>query len=116
MKALNYECQKQREQYDRLTYEGFEIIEDPANLAPYIGTIRTVDCYCEMWTPRLLCKLYVAGTEDRAESFHLVPLHQIVRWSYMVPQPGERFTTEFVIGTRKVGDYAMVPALRLPLR
>ena len=116
MKSLNYECKKQREQYDRLTYEGFEVADDVANLAQYIGTIQQVTCYCQMWTPRLLCKLYVCGTENQEHSFHLVPLHQIVRWNYQVPQPGEIFTADFVIGTRKVGEQEMVPALRLPLR
>lgn len=116
MDALTYESSKQTEQHKRLLSEGFTIIEDVGNLAPYIGQIVSVDCYCEMWTPRLLCKLYLKGTEDKEHSFHLVPLHQIVRWCYQVPHAGESFTANFIIGTRKVGEDTMVPALRLPLK
>jgi hypothetical protein len=64
----------------------------------------------------LLAKLYVQGTQSDEQSFHLVPLHQIVRWAYQVPHPGETFTADFVVGTRKVGELQMVPALRLPLK
>lgn len=116
MDALIYECKKQTEQYERLLSEGFEIVEDPGNLASHIGQVASVECLCDMWTPRLLAKLYVTGTASMEHSFHLVPLHQIVRWAYQVPHPGETFTADFVIGTRKVGDQQMVPALRLPLK
>jgi hypothetical protein len=116
MDLLTYECGKQTQQYNRLVTEGFQIVDDPGNLADRIGRVTSVECYCEMWTPRLLCKLYVTGTESSEQSFHLVPLHQIVRWAYQVPHPGDTFTADFVIGTRKVGDQQMVPALRLPLR
>lgn len=116
MDSISYECIKQRDQYHRLLSEGYVIADDRAALVDSIGTLKSVDCYCDMWTPRLLCKIYVKGTQEYEESFHLVPLHQIVRWSYQVPEPGQWFTADFVIGTRKVGDQKMVPALRLPLR
>ena len=116
MNAFEYECKRQHEQYSRLVADGFSIVDDPANLAQHIGTLVDVECFTSMWTPRLLCKLYVSGTEHLEHSFHLVPLHQIVRWSFEVPQPGDTLTSKFVIGTRRVGDYEMVPALRLPLK
>ena len=116
MDSLTYEQQKQTEQYQRLLSEGYELIADPGSLAPFIGQIASVECYCEMWTPRLLTKLYVQGTQADEQSFHLVPLHQIVRWAYQVPHAGDTFTADYVIGTRKVGNQQMVPALRLPLK
>ena len=114
--AFQFEQDKQKRLHQELLSQGFSIADDPANLAQDIGTIREVDCFCEMHTPRLLCKLFVQGTEDVSHSFHLVPLHQIVKWGYVVPQPGTRFTTKFVIGVRRVSDHEFVPALRLPLK
>ena len=114
--AFQFECDKQRRLHEELLGEGFEIADDPAELKQMIGTVQEIDCFCEMHTPRLLCKLFVQGTEDVAHSFHLVPLHQIVKWGYVVPQPGTRFTTKFVIGVRRVSDHEFVPALRLPLK
>lgn len=116
MDSITYECIKQQEQYERLLSEGYTIAEDSASLEPFIGRLIDVDCYCEMWTPKLLCKLYVQGTEANEQSFHLVPLHQIVRWNYQVPHAGDLSQAKFVIGTRKVGENIMVPALRLPLK
>lgn len=91
------------------------MVEDPSNLYNYIGTVQDIKCFCEVYTPRLLAKLYVAGTEEISHSFHLVSLWQIVKFGYVVPQPNSYFTTKFVIGVRKVGDTEFVPSLRLPL-
>jgi hypothetical protein len=114
--AFQFESEKQRRLHDELVAEGYTIADDPANMAGDIGSVREVECLCEMWTPRLLCKLFVRGTENLEHSFHLVPLHQLVKWGYIVPQPGETFTTKFVIGVRRVSDTEFVPALRLPLK
>ncbi|NDB65874.1 MAG: hypothetical protein EB168_09445 [Euryarchaeota archaeon] len=114
--AFQFEQDKQRRLHEELLAEGYQIADDPANLAQYIGTVREVECFCEMHTPRLLCKLFVKGTEELEHSFHLVPLHQLVKWGYVVPQPGSIFKTKFVIGVRRVGDNEFVPALRLPLK
>lgn len=116
MDAFIYEQEKQRRLYEELIAEGYDIADDPAALAQHIGTSIDIDVYCEMWTPRLLCKLFVVGTERFEHSFHLVPLHQIVKWQYQVPNPGDRFTGKFVIGVRRVGEKKYVPALRLPLK
>ena len=114
--AFQFESEKQKRLYDELTAEGYSIADDPAGMAGSIGTVREIECLCEMWTPRLLCKLFVKGTESLEHSFHLVPLHQLVKWGYIVPQPGETFTTKFIVGVRRVSDNEFVPALRLPLK
>ena len=114
--AFQFECDKQRRLHQELLADNFQIADDHAGLENSIGTVRDVECFVEMWTPRLLCKLFVVGTEEISHSFHLVPLHQLVKWGYVVPQPGERFSTKFVIGVRRVGDREFVPALRLPLK
>lgn len=114
--AFQFESEKQRRLYDELTAEGYTIADDPANMAGDIGSVKEIECLCEMWTPRLLCKLFVRGTESLEHSFHLVPLHQLVKWGYIVPQPGETFSTKFVVGVRRVSDTEFVPALRLPLK
>ena len=114
--AFQFEQDKQRRLYEELQASGYKIADDPANLAQYIGQTRDIECFCEMHTPRLLCKLFVKGTRDLEHSFHLVPLHQLVKWGYVVPQPGTIFTTKFVIGVRRVSDNEYVPALRLPLK
>lgn len=114
--AFQFESEKQRRLYDELTAEGYSIADDPANMAGDIGTVKEIECLCEMWTPRLLCKLFVKGTETLEHSFHLVPLHQLVKWGYIVPQPGETFKTKFVVGVRRVSENEFVPALRLPLK
>lgn len=116
MDAYAYEQDKQARLLDELRAGGYELADDPAGLHDLIGTTQDVDVWCEMWTPRLLCKLFVRGTEGVEHSFHLVPLHQIVKWLYQVPQPGESFTGRFVIGVRRVSDSQYVPALRLPLK
>jgi len=116
MDAFIYEQEKQRKLYEDLLSENYTIADDPANLQDLIGTSADISVYCEMWTPRLLCKLFVTGTESLEHSFHLVPLHQIVKWQYQVPQPGETFTGKFIIGVRRVGEGKYVPALRLPLK
>jgi hypothetical protein len=80
MDAYIYEQDKQRRLYEELIAEGYELADDPAGISAYIGTSVDIEAYCEMWTPRLLCKLFVKGTESIEHSFHLVPLHQIVKW------------------------------------
>jgi len=116
MDAYVYEQDKQIRLLAELEAGGYTLADDPADLHGMIGTSTDVTAWCEMWTPRLLCKLFVEGTQDREYSFHLVPLHQIVKWLYQVPQPGETFTGRFVIGVRRVSDNQYVPALRLPLK
>jgi len=116
MDAYLYERDKQKRLYEELVAEGYKIADDPGNLTGFVGTSRDVNVFCEMWTPRLLCKLFVKGTESIEHSFHLVPLHQIVKWLYQVPQPGTTFAGKFVIGVRRVGAGLYVPALRLPLK
>jgi hypothetical protein len=113
--ALSYECGKQARLKDQLESEGFSCIDDPANLYGKIGTVFELECLCELYTPRLLCKLYAKGCESLEHSFFLVPLWQIVKFAYCVPQPGEYFTAKFVIGIRRVGENVYVPSLRLPL-
>lgn len=114
--AFQFESEKQKRLQVELVSEGYTIADDPANMAADIGTVKEIECLCEMWTPRLLCKLFVKGTESLEHSFHLVPLHQLVKWGYIVPQPGETFKTKFVVGVRRVSDNEFVPALRLPLK
>ena len=114
--AFQFEQEKQKRLHDELLADGYTIADDPANLAQYIGETREIECFVEMWTPRLLCKLFVKGTEDLEHSFHLVPLHQLVKWGYLVPQPGTLFKTKFIVGVRRVSDSEFVPALRLPLK
>jgi hypothetical protein len=116
MDAYIFEQEKQKRLHEELVAEGYKAADDPANLESFIGTSRDVEVLCEMWTPRLLCKLFVKGTEHLEHSFHLVPLHQIVKWIYQVPQPGTTFTGRFIIGVRRVGEGLYVPALRLPLK
>ena len=113
--ALSYECQKQARLKEQLESEGFSCIDDPAGLYDHIGTVQEIECYCQLYTPRLLLKLYAKGCEDIEHSFYLVPLWQAVKWGYVIPQPGEYFTMRYVIGIRRVGENAFVPSLRLPL-
>jgi len=113
--SFTYECQKQlrlKEQWESL---GYSLAEDPSNLYAYIGTVQDIECLCELYTPRLLTKLYVSGSEDLAHAFHLVSLWQIIKFGYMIPNPGDYFTTKYVIGVRKVSDDSFIPSLRLPL-
>jgi hypothetical protein len=77
--------------------------------------VQEVECYCQLYTPRLLLKLYAKGCEHLEHSFYLVPLWQVTKFSYLIPKPGEYFTAKYVIGIRRVGDNAFVPSLRLPL-
>lgn len=116
MDAYAYEQDKQRRLFEELLAENYTVADDPANLHNFIGSSVDIPVYCEMWTPRLLCKLFVKGTEHVEHSFHLVPLHQIVKWLYQVPNPGDTFSGKFVIGVRRVGEGKYVPALRLPLK
>lgn len=113
--AFQYETQKQLRLKEQLESQGFTCCDDPADLYDKIGTIQEIECYCEQYTPRLLCKLYARGTEDLAHSFFLVPLWQIVKYGYVIPQPGEYFRAKYVIGIRRVGENVFVPSLRLPL-
>jgi hypothetical protein len=116
MDAYLYEQEKQKRLHEELVAENYAIADDPAGLESFIGTSRDLEVVCEMWTPRLLCKLFVKGTEHIEHSFHLVPLHQIVKWMYQVPNPGTTFTGRFIVGVRRVGEGLYVPALRLPLK
>jgi len=113
--AFSYECQKQSRLKEQLESEGFQCIDDPAGLYDKIGTVQEVETLCQLYTPRLLCKLYAKGTEDLEHSFYLVPLWQIIKFNYVIPTPGEYFTAKYVVGIRRVGENAFVPSLRLPL-
>ena len=113
--AFSYECQKQSRLKEQLESEGFSCIDDPAGLYDKIGTVQEIETLCQLYTPRLLCKLYAKGTEDLEHSFYLVPLWQIIKYSYIIPQPGEYFSARYVVGIRRVGENAYVPSLRLPL-
>ncbi len=115
MDSLSYESQKQLRLKQQLESESFTCVDDPADLYKHIGTIQEVECLCEQYTPRLLCKLYAKGTEHLEHTFFLVPLWQCVKYGYVIPKPGEYFTMKFVIGIRRVGENAFVPSLRLPL-
>jgi len=113
--AFSYECQKQARLKTQLESEGFQVVDDPANLYDKIGTVQEIECLCEQYTPRLLCKLYAKGTEDQEHSFFLIPLWQVIKFNYVIPQPGEYFKAKFIIGIRRVGENVFVPSLRLPL-
>jgi hypothetical protein len=113
--AFSYECQKQARLKTQLESEGFQVVDDPANLYDKIGTVQEIECLCEQYTPRLLCKLYAKGTEDQEHSFFLIPLWQVIKFNYDIPQPGEYFKAKFVVGIRRVGENVFVPSLRLPL-
>lgn len=113
--AFSYECQKQARLKTQLESEGFTVVEDPANLYDKIGTVQEIECLCEQYTPRLLCKLYAKGCEDQEHTFFLIPLWQVIKYSYVIPKPGEYFTAKYVIGIRRVGENVFVPSLRLPL-
>lgn len=115
MDSFAYECKRQKELREKFSTEGMVCVDDPANLSEHVGTVKEVTVYCEMFTPRLLAKLFVSGTEGIERAFHLVPVHQLVRWGYFIPKEKEKFTTQFVIGVRKVSEEGYVPALRLPL-
>jgi hypothetical protein len=113
--SLSYECSKQARLKEQLESEGFTCIDDPAGLYDKIGTVQEIECFCQLYTPRLLLKLYAKGCEHLEHSFYLVPLWQVTKYGYVVPQPGEYFTTKYVVGIRRVGENAFVPSLRLPL-
>ena len=113
--AFSYECQKQSRLKTQLESEGFTCVDDPANLYNKIGTVQEIECLCEQYTPRLLCKLYAKGTEDQEHSFFLIPLWQVIKFNYVIPQPGEYFKAKYVVGIRRVGENVFVPSLRLPL-
>ena len=113
--AFSYECQKQSRLKEQLESEGFQCIDDPAGLYDKIGTVQEIETLCHLYTPRLITKLYAKGTEDLEHSFYLVPLWQIIKFNYVIPQPGEYFSAKYVVGIRRVGENAFVPSLRLPL-
>ena len=115
MDAFTYECQKQARLKEQLEAEGYVCIDDPANLYDKIGTIQDVETFCELYTRRLLCKLFAKGSEHLERTFFLVPLWQIIKFNYVIPQPGEYFSAKYVVGIRRVGENAFVPSLRLPL-
>lgn len=108
------ECRKQSNLHRDLLDQGFQLVEDPANLYQHIGTVQEVQVIFSEKTPKLLAKLFVVGTEHLEHGFHLVPLHQIVKWQMQYPSVGDTFTGEFIIGVRKVSEQGYVPALRLP--
>ena len=114
MNSYDQEQDKQKRMLVEIQSKGFTLADDPAGFNDLIGSVQSVTTWCEMWTPRLLCKLFVEGTTHVEHSFHLVPLHQIVKWLYEVPNPGETFTGQFIIGVRRVSNTQYVPALRLP--
>jgi len=113
--AFTYECQKQARLKEQLESEGFSCCDDPAGLYDKIGTVQDIECFAQLYTPRLLVKLYAKGCESLEHSFFLCPLWQIVKFSYVIPQPGDYFTAKYVVGIRRVGDKVFVPSLRLPL-
>ena len=113
--AFSYECQKQSRLKEQLESEGFTCIDDPAGLYNKIGTVQEIETLCQLYTPRLLCKLFAKGTEHLEHSFYLCPLWQIIKFNYVIPQPGEYFSAKYVVGIRRVGENAFVPSLRLPL-
>lgn len=113
--SFTFECQKQLRLKEQWESESFNLVDDPSNLSDLIGTVQELSCYCETYTPKLLTKLFVEGTENIDHSFHLVSLWQIIKWGYVIPHPGSYFLTRYVIGVRKVGDKAYIPSLRLPL-
>ena len=113
--AFQYEMQKQVRLTEHLESQRFQCVDDPAGLYDKIGTIQELECLCQLYTPRLLAKLYAKGCEDLEHTFFLCPLWQIIKFNYVIPQPGEYFTSQYVIGVRRVGEKAFVPSLRLPL-
>lgn len=113
--AFQYEMQKQARLKEQLESEGFVCIDDPANLYDKIGTIQEIECLCQLYTPRLLAKLYAKGCEEQDHTFFLIPIWQIVKYSYLIPKEGQYFKANYVIGVRRVGEKAFVPSLRLPL-
>jgi len=113
--AFAYESQKQTRLKEQLESEGFQLCDDPADLYNKIGTVQEIECFCEIYTPRLLCKLYAKGCESLEHSFFLVPLWQCVKYGYVIPQPGEYFKMKYIVGIRRVGEKVFVPSLRLPL-
>lgn len=113
--SFTYECQKQLRLKAQFEQDGFCLAEDPAGLYTSIGEVREVRCFCELYTPRLLAKLYVEGTESISHSFHLVALWQIVKYGYLIPEIGKSFSSRYVIGVRKVSNDSFIPSLRLPL-
>ena len=113
--AFSYECQKQSRLKEQLESEGFTCIDDPAGLYDKIGTVQEIETLCQLYTPRLLCKLFAKGAEHLEHSFYLCPLWQIIKFNYVIPQPGEYFSAKYVVGIRRVGENAFVPSLRLPL-
>jgi hypothetical protein len=115
MDAMSYECSKQIRLKEQLESENFTCIDDPAGLYDKIGTVQDIECLCQLYTPRLLCKLFAKGCENLEHSFYLIPLWQVIKFQYQIPQPGEYFTGKFVVGIRRVGENAYVPSLRLPL-
>lgn len=113
--SFTFECQKQLRLKEQLEEEGFSCVDDPAGLYGKIGTVQEVETLCELFTPRLLAKLYGRGVENLEHAFWLVPVWQITKFNYIIPTPGEYFSARYIIGVRRVGEKAFVPSLRLPL-
>jgi hypothetical protein len=117
MDSLSFECRKQLKFMQQLEASGFQCVDDPANLYDKVGTVQELECFCSAFTQKLLVKLYPPGLEESSpHSFYLVPLWQIIRYSYVLPVPGEIFKARYVIGVRKVSRDGFVPSLRLPLQ
>jgi hypothetical protein len=113
--SFSYEATKQKRLKEQLESENFNCVDDPAGLYDKVGTVQEVEVWCQLYTPRLLLKVFAKGCEHLEHSFFLVPLWQVTKFAYLVPQPGEYFTAKFVIGVRRVSENGFVPSLRLPL-
>lgn len=112
---LEKEASNQLNFYNSCLSDGWELAEDPAGLGPNIGEIVRLEVLCQHFTPNLLAKLFVKGTEELERSFMLVPVWQIVKYGKLIPKPGTYFTCPFVIGVRRITkERKFLYTLRLP--
>lgn len=119
MRCFRDEEVKQQRFFKRLITEGYTLMpnSDPYNLLGKLGKTVTLTVYCDDWTPNYLCKLNLVTSEGKQEIFHLIPLWQILRFQQAIPNPGETYQGNFIIGVKKdVISQTFVPALRLPRR
>lgn len=115
IKVLEIEAFKQKELYNSIVQEGWTLAEDPAGLEQYVGQVVDVEVICQEFTPNLLAKLYIKGTEHLEHTFMLVPVWQIVKYNKIIPKEGEVFEGTFVVGVRRImTDQSYVFTLRLP--